>query len=119
MLEKSPPPHRRHGSGFSSLAEGVLELLASGQASTRTELAALLGAAPSTVSFAVGQLLAHGLVAEEGTRSSTGGGPRPGVRGRGGGGGGGGAPPPRQEAPGGGGGPPPRAPPPSAPPPPP
>ncbi|MEU9167368.1 ROK family transcriptional regulator [Streptomyces sp. NPDC048420] len=76
MLEKSAPPHRRNGTGFSSLAEGILELLASGQASTRTELAALLGAAPSTVSFAVGQLLTHGLVAEEGTRSSTGGRPR-------------------------------------------
>ncbi|MFM9442390.1 ROK family protein [Streptomyces acidiscabies] len=76
MPEKSAPQHRRNGTGFSSLAEGVLELLASGQAATRTELAALLGAAPSSVSFAVGQLLEHGLVAEEGTRSSTGGRPR-------------------------------------------
>lgn len=82
MLEKSAPGKglpekgRRNGTGFSSLAERVLELLASGQATTRTELAALLGAAPSTVSFAVSQLLAHGLVAEEGTLSSTGGRPR-------------------------------------------
>lgn len=62
--------------GVSSLTERVLELLASGQATTRTELAALLGAAPSTVSFAVGRLMSHGLVAEEGTLSSTGGRPR-------------------------------------------
>ncbi|MFI6930926.1 ROK family protein [Streptomyces sp. NPDC050287] len=75
MPEKSPP-RRKNASGLSSLTESVLELLASGQATTRTELAALLGAAPSTVSFAVGQLLAHGLVAEEGTLSSTGGRPR-------------------------------------------
>ncbi|WP_405620651.1 ROK family protein [Streptomyces sp. NBC_00076] len=74
--ELKSPSRRKNGSGFSSLTEGVLELLASGQATTRTELAVLLGAAPSTVSFAVSQLLAHGLVAEEGTLSSTGGRPR-------------------------------------------
>ncbi|MFD4526201.1 ROK family protein [Streptomyces sp. NPDC058470] len=68
--------HRRGVTGVSSLAERVLELLASGQASTRTELAELLGAAPSTISLTVGQLVALGLVAEEGTRSSTGGRPR-------------------------------------------
>jgi predicted NBD/HSP70 family sugar kinase len=75
MPEKSPP-RRKHGTGVSSLAERVLELLASGQASTRTELAGLLGAAPSTISFTVSQLLDLGLVAEEGTVSSTGGRPR-------------------------------------------
>ncbi|MEV0221638.1 ROK family protein [Streptomyces sp. NPDC050704] len=75
MSEKSAV-HRRGGSGVSSLAERVLELLASGQASTRTELAGLLGAAPSTISLTVSQLVAHGLVAEQGTRSSTGGRPR-------------------------------------------
>ncbi|WP_328493298.1 ROK family transcriptional regulator [Streptomyces sp. NBC_00414] len=75
MTEKSAV-HRRGFTGISSLAERVLELLASGQATTRTELAALLGAAPSTISLTVGQLLAHGLVAEQGTRSSTGGRPR-------------------------------------------
>ncbi|MCX4697115.1 ROK family transcriptional regulator [Streptomyces sp. NBC_01373] len=75
MTEKSAP--RRKGVvGVSSLTERVLELLASGQATTRTELATLLGAAPSTVSFAVGQLMTHGLVAEVGTLSSTGGRPR-------------------------------------------
>ncbi|WP_330285773.1 ROK family transcriptional regulator [Streptomyces sp. NBC_00576] len=75
MTEKSAP-HRRTSPGVSSLAERVLELLASGQATTRTELAELLGAAPSTISFTVGQLVTHGLVAEQGTRSSTGGRPR-------------------------------------------
>jgi predicted NBD/HSP70 family sugar kinase len=65
MTEKSP-----------TLTARILELLASGQATTRTELAGLLGAAPSTVSFAVGRLLEHGLVAEEGTAASTGGRPR-------------------------------------------
>ncbi|MGI5458927.1 ROK family protein [Streptomyces sp. CA-249302] len=75
MTEKSPP-RRKNGAGVSSLAERVLELLASGQATTRTELAGLLGAAPSTISFTVGQLLDHGLVAEEGTVSSSGGRPR-------------------------------------------
>ncbi|MFD3613834.1 ROK family protein [Streptomyces sp. NPDC058676] len=75
MTEKSAP--RRKGVvGVPSLTERVLELLASGQANTRTELARLLGAAPSTVSFAVGRLMSHGLVAEEGTLSSTGGRPR-------------------------------------------
>ncbi|MFJ2604084.1 ROK family protein [Streptomyces sp. NPDC091279] len=79
MVEKSPGrvrSRRRNHAGFSSLTEHVLELLASGQASTRTELVGLLGAAPSTISFAVSQLLEHGLVAEEGTVSSAGGRPR-------------------------------------------
>ncbi|MFC4499370.1 MULTISPECIES: ROK family transcriptional regulator [Streptomyces] len=75
MAEKSPP-RSKHTSGVSSLAERVLELLASGRASTRTELAGLLAAAPSTISFTVSQLLALGLVAEEGTVTSTGGRPR-------------------------------------------
>jgi len=75
MVEKSPP-RRKHTAGVSSLAERVLELLASGQATTRTEIAHLLGAAPSTISFTVSQLLDHGLVAEEGTVSSAGGRPR-------------------------------------------
>ncbi|MEU2743873.1 ROK family transcriptional regulator [Streptomyces sp. NPDC007095] len=75
MPEKSAV-HRRGATGVSSLAERVLELLASGQATTRTELADLLGAAPSTISLTVGQLVAHGLVAEQGTRSSAGGRPR-------------------------------------------
>lgn len=76
MPEKSVPHRRTATGGVSALAERVLELLASGQASTRTELAGLLGAAPSTISLTVGQLVAHGLVAEEGTRSSNGGRPQ-------------------------------------------
>ncbi|MHC3469668.1 ROK family transcriptional regulator [Streptomyces sp. 7R007] len=75
MTEKSPVRRKPHA-GVSTLAERVLELLASGQATTRTEIAALLGAAPSTISFTVGQLLEFGLVAEEGTVSSAGGRPR-------------------------------------------
>ncbi|MFM9373692.1 ROK family protein [Streptomyces sp. Da 82-17] len=75
MPEKSAP-HRRNAAAFSSLAEPVLELLASGRATTRTELAGLLGAAPSTISFTVGRLMTHGLLAEEGTVSSAGGRPR-------------------------------------------
>jgi len=70
MIEKSGrvgPP---------SLVARVLELVAAGQATSRTELAALLGAAPSTISAAVGQLVARGLIAEDGTQSSTGGRPR-------------------------------------------
>ncbi|MEU6476602.1 ROK family transcriptional regulator [Streptomyces sp. NPDC047017] len=59
-----------------SLASRALELIASGQAASRTELAALLGAAPSTVSLTVGQLVDRGLVTERGTRASTGGRPR-------------------------------------------
>ncbi|WTI30644.1 ROK family protein [Streptomyces jietaisiensis] len=62
--------------GTSPLAARVLELVASGQASSRAELAALLGAAPSTISLTVGQLVERGLIAEEGTHSSTGGRPR-------------------------------------------
>jgi predicted NBD/HSP70 family sugar kinase len=50
--------------------------VASGQASSRAELAALLGAAPSTISLTVGQLVERGMIAEEGTQSSTGGRPR-------------------------------------------
>ncbi|MFI9760040.1 ROK family protein [Streptomyces sp. NPDC051963] len=76
MPEKSVPHRRTATGGVSALAERVLELLASGQATTRTELAGLLGAAPSTISLTVGQLVAHGLVAEEGTRSSNGGRPQ-------------------------------------------
>uniref|UniRef100_A0A942SYH7 ROK family protein n=1 Tax=Neobacillus citreus TaxID=2833578 RepID=A0A942SYH7_9BACI len=58
------------------LSARVLELVASGQASSRTEIATLLAAAPSTVSHVVASLLAHGLLAEEGTDVSTGGRPR-------------------------------------------
>lgn len=76
MPEKSVPHRRKITGSGSSLAERVLELLASGQATTRTELAGLLGAAPSTISLTVGQLMDHGLVAERGTRSSNGGRPR-------------------------------------------
>jgi len=59
-----------------SLAASILELIAAGQASTRTELATLLGAAPSTISLTVNQLVERGLLAERGTRSSAGGRPR-------------------------------------------
>jgi Transcriptional regulator/sugar kinase len=62
-----PPP---------SSAARVLELIASGQALSRAELAAELGAAPSTISSIVGQLVERGLVAEYGTGASTGGRPR-------------------------------------------
>ncbi|MEU2304597.1 MULTISPECIES: ROK family protein [Streptomyces] len=68
--------NRQPAKGTSPLAVRVLELVASGQASSRAELAALLGAAPSTISVAVGQLVERGLIAEEGTQSSTGGRPR-------------------------------------------
>ncbi len=69
-------PHRSGTRDSSSLAARVLELIASGQGTSRTELAELLGAAPSTISLTVGQLVSRGLVAEEGTRASTGGRPR-------------------------------------------
>ena len=62
--------------GSPPLAARVLELIASGQGTTRAELAELLGAAPSTISLTVGQLVSRGLVAEQGTRASTGGRPR-------------------------------------------
>ena len=62
--------------GSPPLVARVLELVAAGRATSRTELAALLGAAPSTISTAVGQLVERGLVAEHGTQSSTGGRPR-------------------------------------------
>ncbi len=58
------------------LSSRVLELIASGQAASRTEIAQRLGAAQSTVSHVVAQLLAHGILAEEGTDVSTGGRPR-------------------------------------------
>lgn len=68
-------PRQRTPRG-TSLAERILELIASGQATSRTELAELLGAAPSTISLTVSQLVGRGMIAEEGTRSSTGGRPR-------------------------------------------
>lgn len=68
--------NRQSAKGSSPLAARVLELVASGQASSRAELAGLLGAAPSTISLTVGQLVERGLIAEEGTQSSTGGRPR-------------------------------------------
>ena len=70
------PPHRNGAKGSASLAERVLELIASGQGTSRTELSELLGAAPSTISLTVSQLVNRGLVAEQGTRASTGGRPR-------------------------------------------
>jgi predicted NBD/HSP70 family sugar kinase len=65
---------------MSELSARVLELIASGQATSRTEIAAVLGAAPSTVSLTVGQLIDRGIVAEEGTSASTGGRPRKALR---------------------------------------
>ncbi|MEV6790767.1 ROK family transcriptional regulator [Streptomyces sp. NPDC051320] len=62
--------------GSSPLAARILAVIASGQATSRAELAQLLGAAPSTISLTVGQLLSRGLLAERGTRSSSGGRPR-------------------------------------------
>jgi predicted NBD/HSP70 family sugar kinase len=69
-------PHRSGARGTPSLAARVLELIASGQAVSRTELAEFLGAAPSTISLTVAQLVERGLVAEQGTRPSGGGRPR-------------------------------------------
>ncbi|MFZ7087476.1 ROK family protein [Curtobacterium sp. RRHDQ10] len=65
---------------MSELSARVLELIASGQATSRTEIAVVLGAAPSTVSLTVGQLIERGIVAEEGTTASTGGRPRKALR---------------------------------------
>lgn len=69
-------PHRSGARGVPSLASRVLELIASGQAVSRTELAELIGVAPSTISLTVSQLVERGLVAEQGTRASGGGRPR-------------------------------------------
>jgi predicted NBD/HSP70 family sugar kinase len=59
-----------------TLTGRVLELVASGQATSRTELARQLGAAASTVSIAVAQLIAHGLLADAGVQSTAYGRPR-------------------------------------------
>ncbi|MEV8210680.1 ROK family transcriptional regulator, partial [Streptomyces sp. NPDC079189] len=67
---------RKAAKGTPALAARVLELVASGQASSRAELAGLLGAAASTISLTVAHLVERGLIAEEGTQSSTGGRPR-------------------------------------------
>jgi len=75
MPDVSSPQHRG-SSRNASLAASILEVIASGQATTRTELAELLGASASSVSLAVGHLVERGLVAETGTRSSAGGRPR-------------------------------------------
>ncbi|MDI5970726.1 ROK family transcriptional regulator [Streptomyces sp. SL13] len=69
-------PQRGGARSTPSLAARVLELIASGQAMSRTELAERLDAAPSTISLTVSQLVERGLVAEHGTRASTGGRPR-------------------------------------------
>lgn len=66
--------------GTSALAARVLELVASGQASSRAELAGLLGVSASTISLSVAQLVERGLIAEEGTQTSTGGRPRKALR---------------------------------------
>lgn len=62
--------------GSASLAVHILELIAGGQATSRAELGERLGAAASTVSLTVQQLVSKGLLAEEGTHASTGGRPR-------------------------------------------
>ena len=59
-----------------TLTGRVLELVASGQATSRTELAHQLGAAASSVSMAVAQLIAHGLLADAGVQSTAYGRPR-------------------------------------------
>lgn len=59
-----------------TLAGRVLDLVASGQATSRTELTRQLGAAASTVSIAVQQLIAHGLLADAGVQANAYGRPR-------------------------------------------
>jgi len=63
-------------SSSESLLVRVLDLVASGQATSRTDLARLLGAAPSTVSIAVQQLVEQGLLADAGVQSAAHGRPR-------------------------------------------
>ncbi|MET0475555.1 MAG: ROK family protein [Mycobacterium sp.] len=59
-----------------TLTARVLDLVASGQATSRTDLARQLGAAPSTVSTTVAQLIAHGLLADAGVQATPSGRPR-------------------------------------------
>jgi predicted NBD/HSP70 family sugar kinase len=66
----------RNPAGVSPLSARVLDLVASGQAVTRTDLGAALGAPASTISLAVNGLVELGLIAEEGTQGATGGRPR-------------------------------------------
>lgn len=61
-----------------SLPNHILELIRSGQAHNRADLARILHRAPSTISIHVNTLLANGSLIEEGETSSTGG--RPGRR---------------------------------------
>lgn len=75
MAEISATP-RGAAKNAPTLAARVLELVASGQAVSRTELAELTGAAASTISLTVGQLVERGLLAEQGTSASGGGRPR-------------------------------------------
>lgn len=58
------------------LATRIIQLIAAGEATTRTELCAVLGAPPSTISSAIGALRQRGLVVEQGVRPSTGGRPQ-------------------------------------------
>jgi len=68
--------HSRTPSAVSPLSARVLDLVASGQAMTRTDIGTALGAPASTVSLAVNRLVELGLIAEEGTQGATGGRPR-------------------------------------------
>lgn len=67
---------RRLGETPPGIATRVLALIADETATTRTELSAHLGVAPSTVSATVAALIEQQLIAEEGVQSSTGGRPR-------------------------------------------
>lgn len=58
---------------LSPLGEAIVELLRSGQAHNRADLARLLGKAPSTVSLYVTELLDLGIIEEHGETASTGG----------------------------------------------
>lgn len=66
-------PDTDRSSADEDLSRRIIDLIARGQASSRTELAAALGLAPSTVSLRVQSLIDAGLVTERGDGTSRGG----------------------------------------------
>ncbi|MDR7186385.1 putative NBD/HSP70 family sugar kinase [Microbacterium trichothecenolyticum] len=66
-------PDTDRSSADEDLSRRIIDLIARGQASSRSELAAALGLAPSTVSLRVQSLIDAGLVTERGDGTSRGG----------------------------------------------
>ena len=73
MQQRDRPPGPAEAATSGEHARNIVELVARGEAASRSDLARLLGVAPSTVSLRVQELLDAGILREDGHGQSSGG----------------------------------------------